>query len=174
MSKLDQVKMRPATHVFTSRADGRYLATLLLFWRSQESPPSSISELIRLSVETFTEFLTTNNMVKFVDSYEDAENILQSTGFGIKRMNARNVAEVLAKESVSLDFLKSTSPESLVRKSDSVSVPDLATAQALLQKAMDDGLQEQIASAKEGTDAFLNSMGDTASVRVVEDGKDED
>jgi len=54
MNKTDEIKStRPTSIAFTSRCDIKSLATLAYFWRDKGEPARSVSELVRMSLETF-------------------------------------------------------------------------------------------------------------------------
>jgi hypothetical protein len=111
VSKLTNLNTRPATHTLTTRVDARYLATLIRYWHKQGLLPRSSSELIRLSIETFTEILTLNNEIGFVDLYTDAVEIIENAGFNVKT-NPRNVAKALVADGLSL-----ATPEKVIDQS---------------------------------------------------------
>jgi len=108
MSKLSDLQSKTPTHVLTTRVDGRHLATLASFWHERGEPVRTFSELIRLSIEEFTELLVTNDMVDFISSHSDAIDVLQRLGLTSGKLNKRNVMNVLTKESLDLSHLDKT------------------------------------------------------------------
>lgn len=159
MSKLNQLSARPPTIILTSRVDARYLATLVQFWRGQGELPRSTSELVRLSLESFAEFLTLNNKAEFVQTHEAAFEILQNTGLMVKKINPKNVAKALISEGASMSFtqpqpvdpIHSTQTKS---KPISSSNPELDLAKTRLNEALSEDLQSQVADANSRTEEF--------------------
>ena len=98
MTKLSELQSRPPTLAFTSRCDARHLATLALMWQSQGEMVRSTSELVRLSLETFTEVLVTSGQVSLVPTQEEAQEILGSLGLLGKGIQKRNLISALSKE----------------------------------------------------------------------------
>lgn len=98
MSKLDSLSSRPPTLSFTSRVDARYLATLLGMWQEKGSTPRSISELVRLSLESFAEILVTSNQATFVETQEEAQHLLGTLGLLPQSVLKRNLLKAMVKE----------------------------------------------------------------------------
>ena len=98
MTKLSELQSRPPTLHFTSRCDARHLATLALLWQSQGEVVRSTSELVRLSLETFTEVLVTSGQISLVPTQEEAQEILGSLGILGKGIQKRNLISALSKE----------------------------------------------------------------------------
>ena len=98
MTKLSELQSRPPTLHFTSRCDARHLATLALLWQSRGEVVRSTSELVRLSLETFTEVLITSGQVSLVPTQEEAQEILGSLGLLGKGIQKRNLISALTKE----------------------------------------------------------------------------
>ena len=98
MTKLSELQSRPPTLHFTSRCDARHLATLALMWQSQGEMVRSTSELVRLSLETFTEVLITSGQASLVPTQEEAQEILGSLGLLGKGVQKRNLISALSKE----------------------------------------------------------------------------
>ena len=135
MTKLSELQSRPPTLAFTSRCDARHLATLALLWQSQGELVRSTSELVRLSLETFTEVLITSGQVSLVPTQEEAQEILGSLGLLGKGVQKRNLISALSKEG-------NFSPLSGTRLSPSGRVahdsPDLLRAAKELEGALGD------------------------------------
>ena len=108
MTKLSELQSRPPTLHFTSRCDARHLATLALMWQSRGEVVRSTSELVRLSLETFTEVLVTSGQISLVPTQEEAQEILGSLGILGKGVQKRNLISALSKES-NFSPLQSTS-----------------------------------------------------------------
>lgn len=160
MSKLEQLRDRPATHALSTRIDARYLATLIIFWRDRGELPTSTSELTRLSLESFAEFLITNQMVDFVDSMEDALTIMKGVGMNPKTASPRNLAQHLVSENPSLFFLSSSDPTHTHRmKPKKTSPAEVDAALALMQENERRELAERAKAAQERTEEFKNSLG---------------
>ena len=98
MTKLSELQSRPPTLHFTSRCDARHLATLALLWQCPGEAVRSTSELVRLSLETFTEVLITSGQVSLVPTQEEAQEILGSLGLLGKGIQKRNLISALSKE----------------------------------------------------------------------------
>ena len=162
MSKLDQMKTRPATHSMTARINAKYLATLIVFWKSKGIEGNSASELVRLSLETFTEFLTTNNAAIMIDSTAEALEIIKSTGYKIGRISTKAIVDELIKEDgVSMDFLESTDIVKEIKVDPKVTQQsDLQIAQSILRKREEEELQARIKASQETTLNTLRNLGD--------------
>lgn len=162
MSKIDQLNSRPPTHVLTTRIDGRYLATLIRFWHKQGELPRSLSELCRLSLESFAEFLILTNKIDFVQSHEDAAEILASTGMSIKRVNPRNLAQALAAEGAtfipSAPAIDSKHRRRVAENPVSQDNPELTAAQAALDSFIEEDLKNRVKDAQSRTQQFKDNM----------------
>ena len=166
MSKLDQIHQRPASLIMSTRADARYIATLINFWRKQDENPRSISELLRLSVESFAEFLVLNNQVAFVQNHTDAFQILDRTGMTVKKTNPKHIAEILSKENSSSleNVLKSpkidqSHQETLSHNPVSPEGPEMSSVMAELETRLNSDLDTRVKEAKERTEEFKKSLG---------------
>lgn len=166
--KLSELATRPATHVLTTRVDGRYLATLAQFWHSKGELPRSGSELIRLSLETFTELLCSNQLVDFIERHADAQEALKRMGITTKSQNKVALAQALAAEDMSFSSLNtSADPFASAKRSkkereESGEIVDSLTlkqAQAMLDKEMDGELEGRVAEAAGRTQDFKDSLG---------------
>lgn len=150
MSKLDQIHSRPATVIMTTRADLRYVATLANFWHKQNECPKSISELIRLSLESFAEFLISSNRTQFVQTHSDAQEIMDRLGMTVKKINPRHLGAALSREDSAFDSVLTTpaidhshqvrTRATPISKED----PTLAAARAKLEAALDGDLEARI------------------------------
>ena len=97
MSKLDELAQRPPTVSLSTRADARHLATLARFWHEGGVTPSSISELVRLSLESLCDLLVNGQQVSFVTTQEEAQEILGRLGI-LPKIQRRNLVEALKRE----------------------------------------------------------------------------
>lgn len=97
MSKLDEMASRPPTVSLSTRADARHLATLAKFWHEGGATPSSISELVRLSLESLCDLLVNGQQVSFVTTQEEAQDILGRLGI-LPKIQRRNLIEALKRE----------------------------------------------------------------------------
>ena len=135
MTKLSELQSRPPTLAFTSRCDARHLATLALLWQSRGEVVRSTSELVRLSLETFTEVLITSGQVSLVPTQEEAQEILGSIGLLGKGIQKRNLISALSKEG-NLSPLQSTLPKVSGRVAHDS--PDLLRAARELEEVLSD------------------------------------
>jgi hypothetical protein len=170
MSKIDQLNSRPPTHILTTRIDGRYLATLIRFWHKNGELPRSLSELTRLSLESFAEFLILNNKIDFVQSHSDAAEILHATGLSVKKINPKNLAMALASEGANFSPASPKIDSSHVRRTKSQPIsssnPELTHAQAALDSALDSDLKQRIKDEQARTEDFRNNI-----LGIVQGGK---
>jgi len=161
MSKLDQVQARPATLTFTSRVDARHLATLTLFWHKAGSTPRSISELVRLSVESLSDILVTSGKADFVPTQDQAQDILGTLGLLPKTgIQPRNLLKALAQEGhINIDSLDIGANIQPIRGKVIVNdSPELALAQAKLQEAMKDDLASRSKAEDDRTKDLLKAL----------------
>ena len=135
MTKLSELQSRPPTLHFTSRCDARHLATLALLWQSRGEVVRSTSELVRLSLETFTEVLITSGQVSLVPTQEEAQEILGSLGLLGKGIQKRNLISALTKEG-NFSPLQSTLPKVSGRVAHDS--PDLLRAARELEEVLSD------------------------------------
>ena len=158
MSKLSQTLKRPATLVLTTRIDARYLATLALYWNSKGESPTSVSELARLCMESFSELLTVNNQVTFVPTQEEALEILDRMNLAVKRINPKNLALAMQTEGMSLDSLSTFLDPNKVVKNTGIqtSGPSHEMALAGLESRL---LDQRVAEAQNRTKEFKDSLG---------------
>jgi len=165
MSKLDQLASRPATLIVSSRVDMRHLATIYTFWKKNGENPRSISELIRLSVEGFSEMLVTSHLVDFVSEHSSASEILTQVGIMTKGVQRTNLLEALAKEgkinSASLTTFKPLPKPSTRIVEDS---PEFLQAQALLQSKMDGNIEDHIKNEQERSKSFLDALNEVPPI----------
>lgn len=168
MGKLSNVKARKATIVFTSRCDARYLATLVNFWASVGENPRSASELVRLCTEAFAELLITNKRTEFVQTQEDAFEILERSGLMTKKMrslNKKNLMDVMQAEDTSLDSLtQSVDPAASHKRTISKRpvAPDGPEHQAVLgevERMLDEDLKSRTQEAQNNTEEFKKGLG---------------
>ena len=169
MSKLNEMLSRPATHVLTTRIDGRYLATLARFWHDQGEIARSSSELLRLSLEGMVELLVSNQLVEFVETHKDALDVLDRLGLKTKTANRTNLAQQLAGEDLKLSSLSTfqdpfhaprVTRASKGRRADDDPALQVARAELerrLLEQSAED-TSERASHAKERTTEFKKVM----------------
>lgn len=107
-NKLAETRSRPATIKLSTRTDARYLATAVLFYHSNNTTPKSISELVRLSFESFVQFLIQTDKVSFVQTHEDAFQILENSGLKPDSINPKNLVQALLNEGHDISDLTSS------------------------------------------------------------------
>lgn len=159
MSKLDQINARPATLAFTSRVDARYLATLALFWEQSGSTPRSISELVRVSVESLADILVTSMKVDFVPTQEEAQNILGTLGI-LPKVQPRNLMKAMVAEGrINTESLGVGLTMPMVTKGRiTANNPELQMAQAKLAEALDAQTKDRLKDQAERTSDMLKSL----------------
>jgi hypothetical protein len=161
MSKMSELVQRPATHTFTSRCDGRHLATLARFWHTQGEHPRSTSELVRLTLEAFSELLSSKGLVEFITSHQDALEALERLGLNTG-VNRSALAEVLSAEDLASGISPDPFHSAKIRRAREGVVtskdPTLKEAQARLEQMLreqsDKGLINRAEEAKHRTDEF--------------------
>ena len=165
MNKLSQVlSTRPATLTITSRLDARTLASLALFWQEKGEPVRSVSELARLSLEAFSELLILNKAAEFVQTQEDANEILSRLNLSVQKTNRGNLVRAYNLENLNIGSTEVAPNPSFShsrRTSESPvssNSPDMIQAMALLEQGMEGDLQNRILQAKERTQEFKDSM----------------
>jgi hypothetical protein len=158
MTKLAQTLKRPATLVLTTRIDARYLATLAMYWNSKGENPTSVSELARLCMESFSELLTINNQVTFVPTQEEALEILDRMNLMVKRVNPKNLALAMQAEGISLGSLSTfLDPKKVMKNTDvQITGPSHEIALASLESRL---LDQRLAEAQDRTQEFKDSLG---------------
>lgn len=164
MSKLDEVRARKATVVFNSRADARYLATILAFWYDKGEKPRSVSELVRITLETFADLMITNNMVEMVASQEIAFDMFERAGILNKKMrelNKKNLVDAMVKEGVDFSALEGVDTLGTHRVTPAPvgATPDFNIALTALENNLDKGIEERVNDAKNRTQGFKDSLG---------------
>lgn len=95
---LTETQSRPPTLAFTSRCDARHLATLALMWQGEGEMPRSVSELVRLSLETFVEVLVDSKKCSFIPTQGEAQEVLGGMGLLGKGLLRRNLVEAITRE----------------------------------------------------------------------------
>jgi hypothetical protein len=176
MSKLEQMKTREATHALSTRVDARYLATLMLFWRDQQCLPTSLSELTRLSLESFAEFLVSNGMVEFVETHEAALEIMKGLGMNPKRVNSKYLAQAILKSSadINLSFLNSPVVDHkhklTVQEAAGVSSIDVSRVISAMQESESTSASDRVKAAQERAEEFTRSLGEIPKeIKPVDD-----
>ena len=160
MSKLDELHQRKPTHVFNSRIDIRYLATLVRFWHKQQEFPRSISELNRLSIETFVEFLVKNNYIDMTELISDAEEVLSNVGYKIREIPRNRVQELIREDStLDLNPLSIDLSHQRTRKSNPVSNFETVEMEKKLAQKLDTELSQRIKEEQEKSQAFKENLG---------------
>lgn len=114
--KLSEIRSRPATVRLSTRCDARYLATLVLFYKNQNSIPKSTSELVRLVLESFAQLLVHTGKVDFVQNHRDALEILERSSLNPESINPQNLAKALVAEGISTDDIPSFQIDSSHRR----------------------------------------------------------
>ena len=161
MSKLDELAQRPPTVSLSTRADARHLATLARFWHEGGVTPSSISELVRLSLESLCDLLVNGQQVSFVTTQEEAQEILGRLGI-LPKIQRRNLVEALKREgSLPLDTLTKGGP-SLPKSTPSVvgDSPELKEAERRLQELLSGQADEAQARTKSILAGLATPAGD--------------
>lgn len=157
MTKLEQIQASPATYAFTSRCDARHLATLAALWQSMGEHPRSISELVRLSVETLSEMMVLSGKIDFIPSQSEAQEILGSLGLLGKGILRRNLVEAIVKEG------GSEIPHTRVIKNPSQSIskddPHFKRAQDLLAKELLSSLNKPLINDRAELEDTLSALG---------------
>ncbi len=162
--KLNQVLKNPATVVLTSRVDLRQLATLAKFWNDQGERPKSTSELVRLCLESFSEFLVLTQKAEFVQTQSDAKAIMEGLGLRVKKFNPRNMAEALAREVDVFDRVINPAPpdeghQRTVRERPvGKDAPELEQARRVMEGILDEADATRVREAKECTQEFKDAM----------------
>jgi len=171
MSKLSEVKNRLATLTLTSRVDARYLATLALYWASVGETPSSLSELVRLSMESFAELLTLNGKAEFPQTQEEAVAVLERMSLKVQKINPQNMAKAMIAEGVSLDSLTTSLQPASALTTPKVKGrgPSHQVALANLESLMSRELQDRVEEANGRTEEFKKSLG--IIPEVTQDGR---
>ena len=164
--KLTELLNRPATHVLTTRVDGRYLATLASFWYQRGERIRSSSELIRLSLEAFAELLVTNQQVEFVSTHSAAVDILDRLGMSTKEgTNKTALARALASEDSSISLSSLTIAKNPLQstkikgESFTQSNPSVQMAQTLLERSIEEELITRVIDANARSAEFRESLG---------------
>jgi len=89
--KVEEILSRkPPTSTVQSRIDMRTLASLYLFWTKQGEMIRSLSELVRVSLEVFSDFLISSEKAEEVKGQEEAIDILRRAGLGTKYLETKN------------------------------------------------------------------------------------
>jgi hypothetical protein len=106
--KIEEVqRTRPTTAVVTTRCDQRTVATLLLFWHLKDEHPRSLSELLRLSLETLGDIVRSNHPELNITSTSQARQVLFESGMGDltsgKRKNRGNLVNQLELEDMAAE-----------------------------------------------------------------------
>lgn len=164
MGKIDEVLSRPATVVFNSRADARYLATALAFWHELGEKPRSVSELVRVTMETFVDLMISNNKAKMVASQDIAFEMFERAGIlnqKMRELNQKNLRTAIVNENVNLSAIKGVDPlgHHKLTPAQVGKGSDLSAAVAALESNMEVGMDERVSDAQGRTQEFKKSMG---------------
>jgi len=104
MTKLNDIKSnRPPSIAFTSRCDIKSLATLVHFWRDKGEPIRSISELVRLSIESFKDLVTNKWPEYEIESASDALELLRKNGLSSGHRNKSTLLKQMQVEDLILE-----------------------------------------------------------------------
>jgi len=173
MSKLDQLHSRPATMALSSRCDARHLATLALWFRKKEIIPSSTSELVRLTIETFAEFLSLQGEVDFIKEQSTATQLLKEMALLTNTIQKKNMLDALITEGRSNITLASvmTASNPITKaqimggtRSVSEGSPELLAAQAILEQKMGEDLQSRVEAEKVRSQGLFEGLGEVPPV----------
>ena len=164
MGKVDETRARTATVVFNSRADAKYLATLLAFWYDQGEKPRSVSELVRVSLETFADLMIQNGLVDMVASQTIAYDMFERAGImnqKMRELNRKNLVKAMAGEDLNLGALKGidTLGSHRLNPAPVSSTPGFSEALANLETNMNNGIEDRVQDAKDRTEGFKESLG---------------
>ena len=96
----------PASLNISSRCDHRTIAALAIFWQASGEGARSISEVVRVSLETFAELLQLQKKAPLIESHEQALSILRGLSMNIPKRSARMLAKELSKESLKVEGFK--------------------------------------------------------------------
>jgi len=121
------------------------MAGLALFWRSAGEPGRSVSELVRLTLETFYEAMVIQGKARHIEGSEEALHLLNEMAFNIPERGRSLVAKALAKESLKLEGFD---PELIVKTPKGRVTGDHPLAQQVADKMRAD----QAAAAIESID----------------------
>ena len=143
--QIQSILKRPTSAVYSSRMDIRTVASLTKYWISKGHKPTSVSELMRLSLETFSDLLYQNSCTEKFTA-QDAYNFLESIGL-LKTLSSRNrtslvkqiQSEVLKSEGIDLSYLEPRKGQA------NISEDQVQRAKELLQQKQDDNLSGAIA-----------------------------
>lgn len=90
-----------STHLLSTRVDCRHLAALATYWATKGSPPRSVSDLARLSLEGLASLLVSGGKVS-LPTYSEALAILERLGLNTKT-NKETLIRALHQEDLQLD-----------------------------------------------------------------------
>ena len=124
--------------------------------------PKSVSELVRLSIESFAEFLSLNNHITMVQKHSDALEIIKATGFNISKINPKHLASALSEEGATMSFLSTPDPAKSHKetvKANPASNVDLDVARTILDNLEKTAKESQLARAQENTEEFKKGLG---------------
>jgi len=154
--KLAETQSRPPTLAFTSRCDARHLATLALMWQGEGEMPRSVSELVRLSLETFVEILVSSNKCTFISTQGEAQEVLGGMGLLGKGILRQNLVRAISREG-NFSALQSQAhiPSPIIAKDS----PDLINAARHLDAALsnpEEFIRRQAANVAQLKDILKN------------------
>lgn len=162
MSKLDFLAtQRPTTFSSTVRMDIRTVATLLTFWRQQGEPLRSITEVVRLSVETFRDVVAKKHPEMEVLETATAVRLLQESGLvdplAAGRRNRGNLAEQLQLEDSVLEGIEPTQRIVAKNKGRVVSQQQVFAAQQALNVSEENSTESLQEAAQRRLDDLKNA-----------------
>jgi hypothetical protein len=94
-SQFEKMLHKPRTIAISSRLDARTLASLDSFWKSQSQIPRSTSELVRVSLEYFSELLQFKQLTTHFATQESALEYLSNTSLTFKTQKDKLTTELL-------------------------------------------------------------------------------
>lgn len=164
MSKMDSINSdKPKTLATTLRWDVRTAATLILCWEELGEPINSISQLSRLSIETFAEMLTAKKFPHLVvASSVEAGQILKAKGLldpeARGRKQRRSYVKQLELEDALLHGPDPSAPVKRANVGKKVSDNFVKRATEVLNETMQEEPVVDVASAtKQGMEAAVGN-----------------
>ena len=159
---IEIITKRPASLVINSRCDIRTIASLALFWRGQNEPAKSVSEIVRVSLETIQEALVLQGKARHVEGVEEALEIIQQMGLTIPERSRSIVAKALANESL---ILEGFNPAKLVRTNKNKVTPSHPMAERASNLMREASIAKMQAEAHESTGELAENEDDAIARR---------
>ncbi len=158
--KLDSIRQNIHSKAISTRVDIRKLATIAEYWASQGERFRSISELVRLTVEVFTDHIVANTPINPVTTVDEAADILQKYALltpSQRIEHSRNYGSALVRRDTAKRKTKgrnSLSPTT----STTVSSNQLAEATSVLNQKLTKATPQQVTEAATRTQEFKDQM----------------